>query len=213
MTQAGPAIPVVQVTDRYADGGPALRVAVVNDGRPTEGGAARPVIVVSDGRPTQGNEPIPIVLAIGVQAQRVLAGPAIPIVVVSGSLAAPSNLTLPVISGTPNVGQTLSTTDGTWAGSPTSYTYQWKRNGVAIGGATSNTYTLVQADSGATITVTVTATNAAGSTAATSAGVAVTTLVAFDYYRRGEPQPMLAPNFGTIGFDYYRRGEPQKELR
>jgi hypothetical protein len=87
MTQAGPAIPVVQVTDRYADGGPALRVAVVSDGRPVEGGPARPVIVVSDGRPTQGNEPVPVVVATGVQAQRPLAGPAIPIVIVSGSLA------------------------------------------------------------------------------------------------------------------------------
>ncbi len=86
MTQAGPAIPVLPVTDRAADGGPALRVAVVSDGRPTEGGPARPVIVVSDGRPTQGNEPLPVVLATGVQASRVLAGPAIPIVVVSGSL-------------------------------------------------------------------------------------------------------------------------------
>lgn len=87
MTQGGPAIPVVVVTDRYADGGPALRVAVVSDGRPTEGGPARPVIEVTDGRPTQGNEPVPIVAASGVQAQRPLAGPAIPIVIVSGSLA------------------------------------------------------------------------------------------------------------------------------
>lgn len=86
MTQAGPAIPVIAVTDRYADGGPTLRVAVVSDGRPTEGGPARPVIVVMDGRPTQGNVPVPIVVATGVQAGQVLAGPAIPVVVVSGSL-------------------------------------------------------------------------------------------------------------------------------
>ena len=86
MTQAGPALPVIAVTDRAADGGPALRVAVVSDGRPTEGGPARPVIVVSDGRPTQGNEPLPIVLATGDQATHILAGPAIPVVVVSGSL-------------------------------------------------------------------------------------------------------------------------------
>lgn len=86
MTQAGPAIPVIAVTDRSADGGPALRVAVVSDGRPIEGGPARPVIVVSDGRPTQGNEPLPVVLATGVQASQVLAGPAMAVVVVSGSL-------------------------------------------------------------------------------------------------------------------------------
>lgn len=86
MTQGGPAIPVIPVTDRFADGGPALRVAVVSDGRPIEGGPARPVIVVSDGRMTQGNEPVPVVLATGVQSGNVMAGPAIPVVVVSGSL-------------------------------------------------------------------------------------------------------------------------------
>lgn len=86
MTQAGPAIPVMTVTDRAVDAGPALRVAVVSDGRPVEGGATRPVVVVSDGRPTQGNEPLPVVLATGAQASRVLAGPAMPVVVVSGSL-------------------------------------------------------------------------------------------------------------------------------
>lgn len=86
MTQAGPAIPVIAVTDRSADGGPALRVAVVSDGRATEGGLSRPVIVVSDGRPTQGNDPVPVVVATGAQAGRIMAGPAIPVYVVSGSL-------------------------------------------------------------------------------------------------------------------------------
>jgi len=168
MTRAGPAIPVVAVTDRSADGGPALRVAVVADGRPVEAGPARPVIVVSDGRPTQGNEPMPIVVASGAQAAGVLAGLAIPIVVVSGSLnPVPANTVLPVISGALG---TLSTTNGTWANTPTSFAYQWKRNGANIGGATANTYTIVTADIGTTLTVTVTATNAAGSTPATSAG-------------------------------------------
>lgn len=89
----------------------------------------------------------------------------------SSGVAPPYNTVLPVISGTTTEGQTLSTTDGTWLQSPTSYAYQWKRNGVAIGGATSNTYVLVDADAGTTITATVTATNAGGSTDATSAGV------------------------------------------
>jgi hypothetical protein len=84
MTQAGPAIPIVAVTDRYPEGGPALRVQIVSDGRPTEGGPARPVIIVSDGRPTQGNVPMPIIVATGVQATHVLAGPAIPVVLIGG---------------------------------------------------------------------------------------------------------------------------------
>lgn len=75
----------------------------------------------------------------------------------------PANTVLPVISGTERVGQTLSTTDGTWTGTePITYEYQWERDGVAIAGATNNTYLLVAADEGAEITVVVTATNTAG---------------------------------------------------
>lgn len=86
-------------------------------------------------------------------------------------LVAPVNTVLPVISGTTTVGQTLSTTTGTWTGSPTGYTYQWKRGGANISGATASTYLLVTADLAATITVTVTATNTAGNANATSTGV------------------------------------------
>jgi hypothetical protein len=88
---------------------------------------------------------------------------------------APVNTALPVISGIAAVGQTLSTTNGTWTNSPTSYTYQWRRCDSAgntcsnISAATSGTYTLVHADAGFTIRVVVTATNPYGSTPATSA--------------------------------------------
>jgi hypothetical protein len=84
---------------------------------------------------------------------------------------APESTALPVISGTPNEDETLSTTNGTWLYTPTSYAYQWKRDGASIGGATSSAYILAAADVGATITVAVTATSASGSTTATSAGV------------------------------------------
>jgi hypothetical protein len=88
----------------------------------------------------------------------------------SAPAAAPVNTVLPVISGTPTVGETISTTTGTWTGSPTpTYTYQWKRAGASISGATASTYTLVALDTAALITVTVTATNASGSASATSA--------------------------------------------
>lgn len=80
----------------------------------------------------------------------------------------PANTVAPAISGTPEVGQTLTASDGTWTGSPT-FTYQWKRDGNAIGGATASTYALVAADVYAAITVTVTGTNAGGSASATSA--------------------------------------------
>lgn len=84
-----------------------------------------------------------------------------------------ANVTLPVVTGTVRVGQVLTTSTGTWSGiAPISYTYVWKRGGVAIGGATASTYTLVLADLGANITVTVTATDGTTATAtATSAAV------------------------------------------
>jgi hypothetical protein len=89
-----------------------------------------------------------------------------------GVPVAPVNTVLPAISGTTTAGSTLSTTNGTWTGTlPIAYTYQWKRNGVNIGGATSNTYLLALADLTTTITVVITAINAAGSTGATSTGV------------------------------------------
>jgi hypothetical protein len=83
-------------------------------------------------------------------------------------LTAPVNVSAPVVSGTASVGSVLTTTNGTWDNEPTSYTYQWKRNGSNILSATSNTYTIVAADISQSITCTVTATNDAGSASATS---------------------------------------------
>ena len=90
------------------------------------------------------------------------------------SPAPPANTALPVISGTTQQGQSLSTSNGSWSGSPTSYGYQWSRcdssgaNCAPINGATGSSYTLAAADVNSTIRVTVTATNAGGSTSASS---------------------------------------------
>lgn len=60
----------------------------------------------------------------------------------------------PTISGTVRVGSTLTASVPAW--SPTAaYTYQWRRNGVAITGATAGRYTLGAADYGTVISVTV----------------------------------------------------------
>ncbi len=84
----------------------------------------------------------------------------------------PTNTVAPVVSGTATVGQTLSTTNGTWSGVGTiTYAYQWRDDGVAISGATSSTYTLQAAEEGGFITCTVTATDTNGSTSATSNSV------------------------------------------
>ena len=89
------------------------------------------------------------------------------------AVSVPVNTTLPTISGTPTQGQTQTASTGVWTNSPSSYDFQWKRNGVNIIGATSQTYMLALADVSATITVAVTASNAGGtSAAATSAATA-----------------------------------------
>jgi hypothetical protein len=86
----------------------------------------------------------------------------------------PVNLSPPVISGIGLVGETLSSTLGTWSGtSPISYSYQWKRNGSPILGAISSTYLLVAADGGTNITCAVTATNTKGSSSSNSNTIAV----------------------------------------
>ena len=90
------------------------------------------------------------------------------------SQPAPANTGLPTISGTPQQGKTLTAGNGSWSNSPTSYTYQWRDCATAsscsnIGGPTSSTHTLQSSDVGKTIDVVVTASNAGGSTPATSA--------------------------------------------
>ncbi|MDD5350155.1 MAG: hypothetical protein PHQ12_08085, partial [Chthoniobacteraceae bacterium] len=102
---------------------------------------------------------------------------AIPLVV----LTPPTNTLAPSITpaGTLNVGDTLSLTSGTWTGYGYTISYQWKRAGAAIVGATASTYTLVAADAGQTITCSVTLTNIRGAATATTAPTAaVTNLIA-----------------------------------
>ncbi len=74
----------------------------------------------------------------------------------------------------PIEGQTVPATNGTWSGSPTSFTYQWQRcaeldaNCANIAGATRAGYTLAAADVGENIQLVVTASNASGSASAIS---------------------------------------------
>ena len=88
--------------------------------------------------------------------------------------AAPSNTSLPSISGSARDGSILTASNGSWSGSPTSFAYQWLRcdsaggNCSPIGGANSRMYTLQTADVGSRIRVQVTATNKDGSGQATS---------------------------------------------
>lgn len=91
-----------------------------------------------------------------------------------GRSGRPRNTVAPVVTGTATVGQTLSTSTGTWTGDATiTYAYRWMRGSAPIGGATSNTYVLVAGDAGEAVSCVVTGTNAKGSAAASSNGVSV----------------------------------------
>ena len=93
--------------------------------------------------------------------------------------APPANTAAPAVSGTAMSGRVLSTTDGSWTGSPTSFGYQWRRCDGAgascgdIAGAVASMYTLGPVDVGKTLRSVVTATNAGGPGSATSAATAV----------------------------------------
>lgn len=90
--------------------------------------------------------------------------------------AAPGNTAPPQISGTPQVGKTLTVSNGTWTGSPTSFAYKWQRctgsTCTDITGATQQSYVVRQADAGHTLRAVVTASNADGSSTANSAQTA-----------------------------------------
>ena len=94
------------------------------------------------------------------------------------TLAPPVNTGPPLISGIAQQGNTLTTTNGTWSNSPTSFSYQWQdcsSSCTNISGATGPSYTLQASAVGETIDVVVTATNAGGSTAFPSSPTAAVT--------------------------------------
>ena len=66
----------------------------------------------------------------------------------------------PYLNGGYHVGQTLAFAGGTWTMPNPTLSYQWKRSGTVIPGATSESYTAVPADIGKTLTLTVTASRA-----------------------------------------------------
>lgn len=113
------------------------------------------------------------------------AAAALVVAAASGALAAaPAPSNAPQIEGnstTPFVGDALTSTNGAWSGSPTSFTYQWRRcdalgdrrNCAAITGATAAKYTVQKADVGHTLSVVVTAKNADGTASQDSKGTGI----------------------------------------
>lgn len=96
-----------------------------------------------------------------------------------GAALAPRSVAPPAISGTPQQGQTLTASPGTWSADDATVAYQWQHcdaagaNCVAIAGATAQSYVVGASDAGATLRVVVTASNRFGAPTATSAQTAV----------------------------------------
>ncbi|RWB27548.1 MAG: hypothetical protein EOQ42_12185 [Mesorhizobium sp.] len=99
-------------------------------------------------------------LGLGLGLQRGAGASAPPVI-------APENTVLPAISGNAHVGSTLTASTGTWLNGVDTFAYQWKADGTNVG-SNQNTYVPVSGDVGKVITVVVTATNAGGSTPASS---------------------------------------------
>lgn len=86
-----------------------------------------------------------------------------------GTARAPVNRALPVASGTPEVGQALACSSGSWTRNPApTFSFEWLSDGSPIGGASANTYTVQSSDRGRALSCRVTATNTAGSVSALS---------------------------------------------
>jgi hypothetical protein len=86
----------------------------------------------------------------------------------SGPSAPPASTGRPSISGTAKAGHKLSCSNGSWTNSPTSFHYQWSRDGTPILGATAGPYTVSSTDEGLSLTCAVIASNAKGSARAAS---------------------------------------------
>ena len=95
------------------------------------------------------------------------------------SPAKPQDLSAPLISGSAQQGQTLTLTQGSWSNNPTGIADQWQDcdssgdSCTAIAGATGQTYTLTSSDVGHTIRAQEIASNAGGSSPATSSAATV----------------------------------------
>jgi hypothetical protein len=94
------------------------------------------------------------------------------------SFLPPQATVVPAISGTSTVGQTLTSSAGTWPSTVSGYAYQWQKssdNGVTwanISGASASTYVLVAADAGYVVRSQVSLTTDTGTSAAYSLATA-----------------------------------------
>lgn len=115
-------------------------------------------LVTGPRRPQGRNEDFDIeVFTLGLQQREVVVNPT------AGGVA-PTNTVQPAITGLIEVGETANLSNGTFTGDATiTYTYQWYAGGVAIAGATANTFVITSAQLGKILQARVHASNASGS--------------------------------------------------
>jgi fibronectin-binding autotransporter adhesin len=112
------------------------------------------------------------------------------------------NVSLPTISGTPRVGQTLNAHPGAWADSnvPLVFSFRWQRCDAQgqgctdIPGATGQMYLLTAADAGNRLIVVVTATDQAQKSSAAASGL--TALVDTGPVNTAKPAITGTPSIG-----------------
>jgi hypothetical protein len=157
-----PAYPHANQTDELAATGAAegdfLGVAVADDGDTIVAGAS--------GRKVGNNELQGVAYVFDVAGLSSSGG--------GGPTAAPANIALPVISGKAKAGSTLKCSAGSWTQDPSSFKYQWSRDGTPIAGATRASYKVQTSDEQLKLTCAVVAVNLKGpSSPAISRGVSV----------------------------------------
>jgi surface antigen len=96
----------------------------------------------------------------------------------------------PTISGTPQVGESVTASPGSWSPSA-AYSYQWRADGTKISGATGQSYTPTSTQSGTALSVTVTASTAGYSAASVTSSAATV--------KEGRFTPDTAPHLRSTG--------------
>jgi hypothetical protein len=124
-------------------------------------------LVAGPTRPNGANEDFDLeIFTFGLQQEEIVVNPG------AGGVA-PTNTVIPAITGTVEVGEVLTLSNGTFTGDATiTYAYRWFAGGVAISGATANTFTLTADQLGKIIAGRVVATNSSGSAFAFSEATA-----------------------------------------
>ncbi|WP_143195837.1 hypothetical protein [Archangium sp. Cb G35] len=123
---------------------------------------------------------------------------------VVAAVVAPSNATLPTVEGSAALTSVLTARPGTWHPEPRAHAYQWLRcdaSGsacVPIEGATSPTYAVAHADFDHALAVTVTASNKAGSSSATSAATPAVTFPASCAEQKATVGPLVPSVAETV---------------